>query len=120
MGSAAFAAQDDEFDGASASVRWVMTDAHGLVLQASRAAAELLNVSISGLRHRQLLTFFDGEREHWRRALAAAAGGLMVDREGPMRPREKRPVRVRAEITKSRAETEADALLWTFTAANDH
>jgi hypothetical protein len=41
----------------------------------------------------------------------------MVDREGPMRPREKRPVRVRAEITKSHAETDADALLWTFTAA---
>jgi hypothetical protein len=34
-----------------------------------------------------------------------------------MRPREKRPVRVRAEITKSHAEKEADALLWTFTAA---
>lgn len=110
----------EDFDIADAGVRWVMTDTYGMVLQASRAAAELFNVSMSGLRHRQLLTFFDGEREHWRRALDAAAVGLMVDREGPMRPREKRPVRVRAEITKSQADSELGALLWTFTAADDH
>jgi len=100
-------------------VRWVITDAHGMLLEASREAAELLNLSMSGLRRRQLLTFFDGEREHWRKALGAAAAGLMVDREGAVRPRERRPVHVRAEITRTRVRSEVDAVLWTFTDPKD-
>ena len=75
----------------------------------------MLNLSVTGLRSRQLLVFFDGEREHWRQALHAAAAGLMVDREGAVRPRDKRPVQVRAEITKSLAWPDREALLWTFT-----
>jgi hypothetical protein len=106
----------DEFEDTPRSVRWVITDAYGILLDASREAAAMLNLSTTGLRCRQLLVFFDGEREHWRQALRAAAAGLMVDCEGAVRPREKRPLRVRAEITKAHDWLEGDALLWTFTA----
>ena len=73
-------------------MNWVVTDLYGMLLEASREAADMLNLSVTGLRSRQLLVFFDGEREHWRQALRAAAAGLMVDREGAVRPRDKRPV----------------------------
>ena len=95
-------------------VSWVVTDCYGLMLAASREAANMLNLSVAGLRSRQLLMFFDGEREHWNQALRAAASGLMVDREGAVRPRDRRPVLVRAEITRARDWCDGDALLWTF------
>ena len=95
-------------------VSWVVTDCYGLMLAASREAANMLNLSVAGLRSRQLLMFFDGEREHWNQALRAAASGLMVDREGAVRPRDRRPVLVRAEITRAQDWCDGDALLWTF------
>jgi hypothetical protein len=69
------------------SVNWVVTDAYGMLLEASAEAAEMLNLGTTGLRWRQLLVFFDGDREHSRQALCAAAAGLVVDREGAVRPR---------------------------------
>ena len=121
MTSNTMAALADDVDIADVGVRWVLTDAYGMLIEASREAAQFLNLSKSALRSRQLLTFFDGEREHWREALRAAATGLMVDREGALRPREKRPVRVRAEIVgKARAGSPYEAFLWTFTAPEDH
>ena len=93
---------------------WVVTDPFGMLLEASREAAAMLNLSTTGLRSRQLLTFFDGEREHWRQALRAAAAGLMVDREGALRPRDKRPVFVRAEISKAPDWMDHGGVLWTF------
>jgi len=101
---------------ADRNVPWVVTDLYGMLLEASREAADMLNLSVAGLRSRQLLVFFDGEREHWRSALRAAASGLMVDREGALRPRDKRPVLVRAEIIKAPDWRDCPALLWTFTA----
>jgi hypothetical protein len=96
-------------------VNWVVTDSFGMLLAASREAAAMLNLSTAGLRSRQLLTFFDGEREHWRQALSAAAAGLMVDREGALRPRDRRPVFVRAEISKAPDWVDHGGVLWTFT-----
>ena len=96
-------------------VSWVVTDAYGMLLEASPEAAELLNLTTNGLRSRQLLVFFDGGREHWRQALRAAAAGLMVHREGALRPRERRPVRARAEITRAHDWLDDNAVLWTFT-----
>ena len=104
---------DDGFDIVEPPVSWVMTDAQGMLLEASREAAEMLNLSATGLRRRQLVVFFDGERDHWLQALRAAAAGLTVDCEGAVRPRDKRPVRVRVEIAK--AHRPSDAVLWTFT-----
>jgi hypothetical protein len=101
-------------------VSWVVTDAYGMLLDASPEAAELLNLTTNGLRWRQLLVFFDGGREHWRQALRAAAAGLMVDREGALRPRERRPVRVRAEITQAHDWLDRNAVLWTFTELEGH
>ena len=103
------------FDGHDVGVNWVVTDPFGMLLEASREAAAMLNLSTTGLRSRQLLTFFDGEREHWRQALKAAAAGLMVDREGALRPRDKRPVFVRAEISKAPDWVDHGGVLWTFT-----
>ena len=107
---------DHDVDGKDIGVPWVVTDLYGMLLAASREAADMLNLSVAGLRRRQLLVFFDGEREHWRQALRAAAAGLMVDHEGALRPREKRPLQVRAEITKAPDWRDGEALLWTFTA----
>jgi hypothetical protein len=109
-----FALEGNDFSVTDIGVNWVVTDLYGLLLEASREAAAMLNLSVAGLRSRQILVFFDGEREHWRQALRAAAAGLMVDREGPVRPRDKRPVRVRAEITKAQHWPDGEALLWTF------
>ena len=105
----------DDFDLSDIGVKWVVTDLYGLLLEASREAAHMLNLSVAGLRGRQLVVFFDGEREQWRQALRAAAAGMMVDREGAVRPRDKRPVQVRAEISKVQDRLDRDALLWTFT-----
>jgi PAS domain-containing protein len=110
--TAAFEASD--FEMKDIGENWVVTDLYGMLLEGSRTAAKMLNLSVSGLRSRQLLVFFDGEREHWREALRAAAAGLMVDREGAVRPRDKRPVQVRAEITKAPDWRDGEALLWTF------
>jgi hypothetical protein len=104
----------EDFDVKDIGVSWVVTDLYGMLLEASREAASMLNLSVAGLRSRQLLVFFDGEREHWRQALRAAAAGLMVDREGTLRPRDKRPLLVRAEITKAPGWRDGEALLWTF------
>jgi len=112
--SAAF--EVDGFDSRDIGVNWVITDLYGMLLEASREAADMFNLSVTGLRRRQLLVFFDGDREHWRQALRAAAAGLMVDREGAVRPRDKRPLLVRAEITKAHDWRDGEALLWTFTA----
>jgi PAS domain-containing protein len=105
----------NDFSVKDIGVNWVVTDLYGMLLEASREAADMLNLSVTGLRSRQLLVFFDGEREHWRQALHAAAAGLMVDREGAVRPRDKRPRQVRAEIVKAPDRRDGDALLWTFT-----
>jgi hypothetical protein len=110
----------DDVDVTAPALNWVVTDVYGKLLDASREAAEMLNLSIIGLRQRQLLVFFDGERDQWREALCAAAAGLIVDREGAVRPRDKRPVRVRAEIAKAQHWLAKDALLWTFTEPELH
>ena len=111
----AAALEVDDFDRNNIGVKWVVTDPYGLLLDASREAADMLDLSVPGLRHRQLLVFFDGQREHWRQALRAAAAGMMVDREGAVRPRDKRPLFIRAEITKTQDSRHGDTLLWTFT-----
>ena len=101
------------------AVNWVVTDIYGVLLGASPGAAEMLNLTISGLRSRQLLMFFDGERDLWRGALKAAGAGLVVEREGTIRPREKRPMRVRVDITQA-PDWAGNAVLWTFTELMRH
>ena len=101
-------------------VSWVVTDACGTLLEASPEAAEMLNLTTNGLRWRQLLVFLDGGREHWLQALRAAAAGLMVDREGALRPRDKRPLRVRVEITRAHDWLNRNAVLWIFTELDGH
>ena len=113
------ALESEDFEGRYSGVKWVVTDESGMLLEASREAAKLLNVGTTRVRSRQLLVFFDGDREHWRQALRAAAAGLMVDQEGAVRPRDKRPVRVRAEITKAHGWV-GNGLLWTFTDPEAH
>ena len=117
MTANAFGLEIEDVEDHHSGVKWVITDAYGILLEASREAARMLNLSRTGMRSRQLLVFFDGEREHWRQALRAAAGGLMVDQEGAVRPRDKRPVRVRAEITRAHDWVSSNTVLWTFTDA---
>ena len=115
MGSKTVALEVRDFDLNDIGVKWVVTDLYGLLREASPEAAHLFNLSAAGLRGRELLVFFDGEREHWRQALRAAAAGMMVDREGTVRPRDRRPLFIRAEITRTRDWRHGETLLWTFT-----
>jgi len=94
--------------------KWVVTDSYGFLLEASREAAHMFNLTVTGLRRRQLLVFFGGEREQWHEALRAAACGRKVDRKGTFRPRDRRPLLVRVEITRARNWPYEGALLWTF------
>ena len=111
---------ESDHSGSIPAVSWVVTDAYGMLLEASPEAAEMLNLTTTGLRWRQLLVFFDGGREHWLQALRAAAAGLMIDREGALRPRDKRPLRVRVEITRAHDWLASNAVLWIFTELERH
>ncbi len=98
------------------SLNWVVTDAAGLVLDASAEAAHTLGISAAHLRGRSLLTFFDGERVEWSRALVQAHAGTTLERSGRLRPRDRRPMMVEATISQAVDYPQAGAVLWTFRA----
>jgi CheY-like chemotaxis protein len=95
------------------SEAWVVTDCQGFILDASREGAAVLSGTPRGLLQRNLLIFFDQDRDAWREAMARAGEGDRVVRSGRLRPRERRPVRVRARI-EAASEWGRRALLWSF------
>jgi hypothetical protein len=62
---------------------------------------------------RSLLIFFDHDRDAWRGAMIRAAGGERIVHGGRLRPKERRPITVRASIEPA-PEWGASALLWSF------
>ena len=92
---------------------WVVTDRQGLIIDSSALGARLLSGTIRGLHHRNLLMFFEQDRDGWRDAMMRAAEGERVLRSGRLRPKERRPIGVRVEIEKTATDT-PPALLWNF------
>lgn len=96
------------------SDRWIVSDLRGGILDASPAAATLLNGAVRGLLGRSLLMFFDHDREGWRRAMVRASLGERVALEGTLRPRERRPVQVSVAISREPA-SDLPTLRWQIT-----
>lgn len=97
---------------------WLVTDCRGIILEASGPGARLLSASQRGLRQRNLIVFFEHDRDGWRDAMMRAARGERIVRSGHVRPKERRPIRVHVEIHKTN-DGIAPPLLWTFRQAED-
>jgi hypothetical protein len=96
------------------STAWLVTDQLGFILDASPEGAELLNGTVRGLHDRNLLIFFDKDRETWRAAVARAVSGDRVSLTGRLRPKERRPLTVGVEIVATSA-WDMPALRWRLT-----
>jgi CheY-like chemotaxis protein len=97
----------------SPSETWLVTDARGVILEASSLGAHLLSASQRGLRQRSLIVFFEHDRDGWRDAMVRADRGERIVRSGHIRPKERRPVRVQVQIQKTR-DPGGPSLLWSF------
>lgn len=78
---------------------WIMTNATGRILEVSPAGAALLNLSARGARGRDLATFFTGDRPRLQHEMLRAADGVIVERDAMLQPRDRRPRRVRLDIS---------------------
>lgn len=97
------------------SQAWIVTDDRGLILQASAEGARLLSGTPRSLQQRNLIVFFEQDRDAWCASMTRASRGERVTRSGRLRPKERRPIAVRVEI-KSTIDEIPPALLWTFLA----
>lgn len=92
---------------------WVVTDNDGTILETSALGARLLSGTHRGLQRRNLIVFFEQDRDAWRAAMTRASAGELVFRSGRLRPKERRPLTVRVQIEKT-ADAARPMLLWTF------
>jgi CheY-like chemotaxis protein len=94
---------------------WIVTRPSGEIEDLSPAALALLNVSRRGAIGRGLPTYFGEDRPQLIADLARAADGLIVERRGVVRPRDRRPVSVQVEITSVAVEPgQGVRLRWTI------
>ena len=91
----------------------IWTDLHGAILDVSDEGAALLSGTPRGLQHRNLLIYFEQDREAWRDVMLRANRGERIVRTGRLRPRERRPVTVKAEIRRA-VDDMPPALVWRF------
>lgn len=91
----------------------VVTDQFGHIEETSDVGARLLNGSARGLFQRNLLTFFDGNRDLWHDAVRRATAGQRVQLTGRLRPKERRPFDVSVRIISRLADTGV-TLEWAF------
>jgi DNA-binding NarL/FixJ family response regulator len=92
---------------------WVVTDNDGSILETSALGARLLSGTHRGLQRRNLIVFFEQDRDAWRIAMSRAATGERVFRSGRLRPKERRPLTVRVQVEKT-LDGARPMLLWTF------
>ena len=92
---------------------WIATDYDGTILETSTRGARLLSGTHRGLMRRNLLVFFEQDRDAWRTAMSRASAGERVYRSGRLRPKERRPLMVRVEVEKT-ADASRPMLIWTF------
>lgn len=77
---------------------WVITDPVGQILDLSESAAKLLNMSRRGAIGRNLPTFFVEDRPKLLAELLRATEGVILNRDGVLQPRDRRPVRVHLDV----------------------
>jgi CheY-like chemotaxis protein len=77
---------------------WVITDAVGQILDLTDGAAKLLNMSRRGATGRSLPTFFVEDRPKLLAELMRAAEGVIINRDGLIQPRDRRPVRIHFDV----------------------
>ena len=91
----------------------VITDSYGSIVWANAAAGRLLNISPRGLRGRTILGFCAPGRERVATHMRRAVGGQIVQETVRMRPRDRKPLSLRVDI--SAAEFECGGTLeWSF------
>src|SRR5688500_2424755 len=78
---------------------WIVTDAAGQIVDLTENAAKLLNMSRRGAMGRSLPAFFVEDRPKLLAELQRASEGIVINREGAIQPRDRRPVRVHLEVS---------------------
>lgn len=78
---------------------WIVTDPAGQIVDLTDGAARLLNMSRRGALGRSLPTFFVEDRPKLLAELLRAAEGVIINREGTLQPRDRRPVRVHFDVS---------------------
>jgi DNA-binding response OmpR family regulator len=84
---------------APAEDAWVITSTNGQIEEISGAAAKLLNLSARGALGRSLPAFIVDNRARLVSDLQRAADGLIIEMTTTVHPRDRRPRKVRLEIT---------------------
>jgi DNA-binding response OmpR family regulator len=77
----------------------LITDDNGRIISANAVAANLLSLSARGLRDRSILGFFAPGRERIAAQMRRAVEGRVVQEVATIRPREKKPFKVRVDIS---------------------
>jgi len=82
-----------------AEATWIMTDSRGQILDLSDSAAKMLNMSRRGAIGRSLPAFFVEDRPKLMSELLRAAEGVIINRDGALQPRDRRPLRVHLDVS---------------------
>ena len=90
------AEKDDDVTPPSGVVR---TTQSGCILWVNPIAARLLNIGERAAPGRNLLTFFNGNRDHLQQEIIRAAGGQVCELEASLRPRERKPFDLRIDLS---------------------
>jgi len=80
-------------------MNWITTDEVGYIVALSEAAAELLNLSPRGALGRSLPLFFIEDRPKLIALVLQAAAGRSIGQLNTLRPRERRTVKVRLDVS---------------------
>jgi hypothetical protein len=88
---------------------WVRTDFMGRIHDISTGAAALISMSPAGSYGRQMQLFFVADRQQVIRDMRSARDGMNVDSIRTLKPRERRSIPVRVEMTR---DENPDHLLW--------
>jgi hypothetical protein len=91
---------------------WILTDFLGHIADISPAAAAMISMSAAGAYGRQIQLFFAADRQNVIRDMRSAREGMTIEAVRTLKPRERRSIPVRLEMTL--AEEYRDHLLWRF------
>ena len=90
---------DPSRKGTAAPAATLITDSAGHIVSANAAAGRLLNLSARGMKDRSLLAFFAPNRDRMAIQMRRAVDGQIIQEEASIRPRDRRPFRVRVDIS---------------------
>jgi hypothetical protein len=92
---------------------WVIPNRNGDLIAASEAAAGLLGARGRGLRGRNLMIFFERDRDEWRARSATVTTVASEMFEPRLRPKETRPISVLVSLV-ALGPSEDSQVKWTF------